>query len=207
MTRAQLPICLLMMAALVGCARRVRAPEPMKMLDRSYADLQPGWRIRVVTPILKSGKYKPDFKENAVVGGGVELAAGDDFVGYETSFYSVTVRTGAGVAITFASSESTIKGKSSPQPQPLVRLFDFPASARYVRLLFLTRVSRADHNQAILAAATLADLTLLTQQVEADPAANCRSEGDNHCEWVPEGIAVRVEHRDPAHHSTWLQVN
>jgi len=44
-------------------------------------DLQAGWRIRAVTPILKSGKYKPELKETAVAGSGVELSAGDDFIG------------------------------------------------------------------------------------------------------------------------------
>jgi hypothetical protein len=103
-------------------------------------------------------------------------------------------------------SEKTIDGKTSRQEQPAVRLFDFSGSAWYVRLVFFTRVSRADHNQAILAAASLEDLNRLTQQVEADPAAYCRSHEESHCAWVPEGISVQAEKRDPAHRKNWVPV-
>ena len=49
-------------------------------------------------------------------------------------------------------------GKSSKRSQPLVPLFDLPESVRYVRLLFLTRASQTEHDQAILGSSSLADL-------------------------------------------------
>src|SRR5271157_1207634 len=145
-------LCLAVTATLVGCAMHVPHAQPPPVADRSYVDLQPGWRIRTVTPILKSGKYKPELKETAVVGGAMELSAGDDFIGYETSYYAVMSGQDSGVTIALVSAESTVNGKTSRKPQPLVRLFDFSVDARYVRIIFLTRVSPADHNQAILAA-------------------------------------------------------
>jgi hypothetical protein len=195
------------MAALcIACATpRTKVPPAPdgNYAFRRYADLQPGWRIRVVTPILKSGKYKPEFKETGATGNTVELSGGDDLVGYETSYYSV--RPGkSGVVIAFVSAANTINGKTARKPSPLVRLFDFPAGTRYVRLVFLTRVSRADHNQAILAAANLDELNRLTDKVETDPAANCKSLGESYCTWVPEGIAVRPEKRDPDHRNNYV---
>jgi len=203
-TRVRLPLCLAVTAAVLGCAARVPRPQPAPIVPRSYVDVQPGWRIRVVTPILKSGKYLPEFKETTIVGGTVEITTGDDLIGYETSYYAVTPGRNFGVAIAFVSAETTISGETSRQPQPRVRLFDFSVSAQYVRLVFLTRVSRADHNQAIVAASDMAALDNLTEQVEADPAANCKSQGGSSCMWVPEGIAVRPEKPDPAHRKNWI---
>jgi hypothetical protein len=191
-------------AVFVGCAMRTRPVAPPPVTDRDYIDLQPGWRVRAITPILKSGAYKPELNETTASGGSVQISVGDDFVGYETSYYSVKPGKPAGLVVAFVSAETNVDGKVTEKQQPLVRLFDFPASARYVRLLFLTRVSRADHNQAILAASTLDDLNSLTGRVRADPAVGCTSGAESHCEWVPEGIAVRPERRDPNHHNRYI---
>jgi len=205
--RLPLTLCLAVFAAFIGCATRVPHTEPPPtMANGTYVDLQPGWRIRTVTPILRSGKFMPDFKATAVADGAIELSAGDDFIGYETSYYLVTSGKQSGIAVAFASAENTIDGKTYRQAQPLVRVFDFSGSARYMRLIFLTRVSRADHNQAILVAASLDDLNRLTQQVESDPAKYCGSQWESHCTWVPEGISVQAERRDPAHRKNWIPV-
>jgi len=202
-TRLQMFLCLAVTAVGIGCATRVPRTEPSPNIGHSYVDLQPGWRVRTVTPILKSGKYKPELKEMATPRGAAELSAGDDFVGYETSYYAVVPGEESGVTIAFVSAARTINGKTSRQSQPLVRLFDFSGS-QYVRIVFLMRVSQADHNQAILAAATPDDLDRLTQRVEADPAINCTPHVQSYCTWVPEGMAVRPEKRDPAHRNGWV---
>jgi hypothetical protein len=188
-----------------ACLRHVPAVEPTPTRVRTSVDLHPGWRIRVVTPVLKSGRYIADFKETLSTSGAIELSAGDDFIGYETSYYRVSHAAQSGVYVEFMSSTVTLEGKESQKSQPIVRLFQMPRDARHVRLLFLTRVSRADHNQAILGAAELDELDRLTELVEADPAANCRPQPNNaYCEWIPEGIAVRAEKPDPAHRRNWI---
>jgi hypothetical protein len=166
--------------------------------------LQAGWRIRVVTPVLKSGKYVADLKELPSSGGAIELSAGDDFVGYETSYYRVKREEGAGVSIQFTSAGVTIQGNESRKAGPMVQLFKLPASARHLRLVFLTRVSEADHNQAILAAGKPDELDRLTELVQSDPAANCKIDADTYCEWVPQGIAVRAEEPDRAQRGKWI---
>lgn len=197
-------ISLALAAISPGCVRHRPPVAPPPPVARTYVDLQPGWRIRVVTPVLKSGKYMTEFKEMPSSTSAMELSAGDDFVGYETSYYRVTRARGSGIFIEFISSAVTIEGKESRKPRPIVRLFDIPASARRVRLVFLTRVSRADHNQAILAASELNDLDRLTELVQFDPPANCKTQANTYCEWVPEGIAVRAEKSDPAHRRKWI---
>jgi hypothetical protein len=110
----------------------------------------------------------------------------------------------SGISIAFMSATLTIGGKDSEKARPTVLLFQIPKAARYMRLVFLTRVSHADYNQAILSATELDDLDRLTKEVENDPATNCRSQDASYCEWVPEGIAVRAEKKDPAHRKNWI---
>jgi hypothetical protein len=197
-------LCFSVTVVSIDCVRHIPPVAPPTTQIRTYVDLQPGWRIRVVTPVLKSGKYVTDFKEAPSSGGAIELS-GDDFVGYETSYYRVSPAAQSGVSIAFVSSIATIQGHESLRSEPIVRLFKIPPTARHVRLLFLTRVSRADHNQAIVAAKEPDELDRLTELVEADPAKNCRAQSDSeYCEWVPEGIAVRAEKRDPAHRRNWI---
>jgi hypothetical protein len=203
-TRLQLLLCLPMLVASVCCARH--APprtDPFPAIDRGYVDLQPGWRIQTTTPLLKSGKYLPDFKTSNDPGR-VELSAPEELIGYETSYYSVVPGKAGGVALAFVSTENFVGGKGFPQLQPQVRLFDFPTGGSFIRIIFLTRVSSADHNQAVLAAASPEDLDVLTRQVKADPSANCKSQGESQCVWIPQGIAVRPEKRDPAHRKNWI---
>jgi hypothetical protein len=202
--RFSILLCCGVTAASTACVRHVATVEPIPTRVRTYVDLQPGWRIRVVTPVLKSGKYIADFKQTSSANGALELFAGDDFIGYETSYYRVSHAAQSGVYVEFMSSTVTIEGKESQKSQPIVRLFQIPKEVRHVRLVFLTRVSRADHDQAILGAAELDELDRLTELVETDPAANCRPQPNAYCEWIPEGIAVRAEKPDPAHRRNWI---
>jgi hypothetical protein len=160
---------------------------------RDYADLLPGCRIRVVTPVLKSGGYMPQLTEAPKEGGAVVLKTNDDYVGYETSYYSVKGRTGGGVRISFMSAWVTEQGKTTRWPRPLVPLFELPDTARFIRLLYAIRVSQTDHDTAIVAASDPRLLENLTRRVRADPAGACRPDLIGVCKWVPNGIGVQIE--------------
>ena len=185
-------------ALLAGCssARITRAPVPqvktgLPSLD--YVDLQPGWRLRVVTPLPKSGGYRVADETQQVSGSTMTLSAGKDFIGYETSYYAVQPRGRTGVRIRFTSAESVRDGKAGMEQRPAVPLFQLPGNVRYVRLLFLVRVSQADHNMAVLAARDEMAMDEVTRQVQADPAGGCRAHKSSVCQWIPAGIAVRAE--------------
>jgi hypothetical protein len=64
---------------------------------------------------------------------------------------------------------------------------------RHVRLLYMQKVSQADHNMAVLAATDRQRLQALTQRVQAAPEAECRGNRNEYCEWIPAGVAVRAE--------------
>ena len=153
---------------LTGCAARKARVAPAAVDRPDYIDLQPGWRLRVVTPVLKSG-------------------------GYELAYYAVRSRIGTGVRLQFLSAEITQEGQKSARSRPLAPLFQLPRSAKYVRLIFLTRVSRADHDMAVVASRESYDLDALTRRVLDDPAGACKSEDRSYCAWVPRGIAVAPE--------------
>ena len=180
-----------------GCAVRKPHDGMDAFVDSSYIDLEPGWRVRVVTPILNSGKFKMQPNEVQTEGKAVVLNTGNDFVGYETDYYEVSAQNVNGVVVRFGSAEFASNGKSRTQSQPLVPLFDLPENVRHVRLLFLTRVSQTEHDQAILGSSSLADLDVLRQRVEYNPPENCRIRPEGICAWVPGGIAVQPEKRLP----------
>src|SRR3954469_17476375 len=132
----------------------VATPSPVN--NSEYIDLQPGWRLRVVTPLGKAGDYKLKFREVAESGNQVTLSV-DDFGGYETSYYAVDPRND-GVRVRFSSAEVTRDGSTSPVTKTVVPLFTAAARNRYVRLVYLTRVSNADHNMAVVACQKLDDV-------------------------------------------------
>jgi hypothetical protein len=193
-----------MAICVTGCGVRKPHEEMGAFVDKSYIDLEPGWRVRVVTPVLRSGKFKMRPKEFHADGKTVALQTGGDFLGYETDYYAVSAQNGDGVVVRFGSAEFTSNGKSSKRSQPLVPLFDLPENVRYVRLLFLTRVSQTEHDQAILGSPSLADLDALRKRVEDSPSENCKPQPEGICSWVPPGIAVQPEKRIPASGKKWI---
>jgi hypothetical protein len=203
----RLAVCAALLSGVAGCAGRgaapISRPDPTPQANYEYVELQPGWRIKVITPILKSGKFIVETQAVTSADGTVQLKLSDDFVGYEIAYYSISEQRG-GVLIRYSSSQMMKEGKPVAQTRPLLPLFDLPPNLNFVRLMFLTRVSKADHSQGILAASSPEHLTELTQSVEAHPEENCKSSAETFCSWVPAGITAQVEKRDPAHRNQWL---
>jgi len=190
-------LCLCFLTLLSGCAAkrtRVTAEASAPHADpTTYIDLEPGWRLRVVTPILKSGSFQVTSLRQETTGNTISLSAGDDFLGYETAYYAVKAGPEGGIQIIFRSAEITKENATEYQARPLVRLFDLPGWARFVRLIYLTRASEADHDMAIVAASEKEFLEPATRRVQADPIAGCETERRTRCSWVPAGISVRPE--------------
>lgn len=188
-----------------GCARpRVAIPStPVHAASLDWVDLEPGWRVRVITPMLSSGGYL--LKTEPARGQGadadaspattreVTLSTGTDFTGYEVSLYSVRPCRGGGVNVIFDSAEIHKQGQVTRSRQPIQPLFQLPRETRWVRILHLARGGH-DYDSAILAATRRDTLEALTRQVQSDPSA-CKSAGDAFCSWIPLGIAAIAESR------------
>ena len=189
-------------AAFTACApHRARmhssVPATTPSDAAAYIDLQPGWRLRVITPLTKSGSYLVSPKneqrtEPASSGLAMTLSADRDFIGYQTAYYSVQPRARNGVHIVFVSAQDTKKGVTISQPRPRVMLFRLSQRAKYVRLVYLARVSRADHDMAVVAASTRELLESFTRSVQANPKA-CFDSEHTFCFWVPPGIAIQPQ--------------
>ena len=116
------------------------------------------------------------------MGQGVEIQEGNAITitdyrlrGYEAATYSLKPKTGGGVDAQLTSVETNKAGVVAKALKPRVPLFQFPRQARYIRFLYLLRVSNADHNMAILGSNEVDQLNGLTKQVQSDPAAGCRN--------------------------------
>lgn len=176
-----------------GCAVRTsRPPEPRppeQPVTLDFVELRPGDTVVVVIPILRSGGYVlPSLKKPAITGDG-RIEAGPDFLGYEKDFYAVKGASN-GVRVHFRRGVVWRNGELQQVHAPRVTLFGHMENSR-VRLVFLKRVSEADHDMAIVSSGDLPSLNEITRQVTAQ--ADCRSSRDGTCTWVPIGIAVRPE--------------
>jgi len=194
-SRLRLPVCLVLIGLLTACAVR-RTPVASKPAPNTgspdFIDLQVGWRLRVVTPILKSGGYALNTAQQDVSGNTIQLTADSDFLGYELAYYGVSARR-KGVRIIFTSAEITRDGRTTSQPSSVAPLFGLPSTARYVRLLFLMRISTADHDMAVVAADRLDRLNEFTRQIQTNPLEACKSGMQRFCSWIPSGISVNPE--------------
>jgi hypothetical protein len=155
---------------LSGCVKRSRplAKTPPQPIDPSaYVDLSPGCRLRAVTPAGSAG--------------------------YETAYYLLKPRSkGQGAAITFQYATITKAGVVTRVNRPRTRLFRAASDIRFFRLVFLVRVSRSDHDMALLGTARKDTLDPWTAAILAHPES-CANLRDRICSWIPEGTAVRPE--------------
>lgn len=185
------------------------APPPRSWY---WVDLHAGWRVRVVTPVTRSGGYL--VVANPHVGNGesstqvqmmrsapgaatVNLKAAKDLIGYEVSLYSVKSQSGGGVRVTFRSAVINNGGKKAAQPRPVFPMFKLPGDDKFLRILHLGWGSSGDHDAAILAASNPNILDVLARNVALDHSA-CIIGRDSFCSWVPAGIAVIPEHKQSA---------
>lgn len=181
--------------AAAGCANKpVTAHTPQTAIpasDTSYQDLAPGQRLRIVVPVLTSGKREAP-KLAASINGKEMLFTKGDLAGYEVSEYTAEKRHGGRVELRFTSAAITKDGKTSQETQPPALPLALPQKPQHIRLLYLIRNSQADHNMAIVAAKKRPALEAFTKRLKSRPDI-CGSESEIFCVWVPAGIAVRPE--------------
>jgi hypothetical protein len=162
-----------LLVAFAGCSRKVvHPPAPSEpYVENAYLDLEPDSKLRIVLPLATAPGALP---------------------GFEIAHYDVAGRRGGRVHLEFLSAEVSNDGKTVTEPRPPTLPFALPPKAAYIRLLYLQRVSQADHNMAVLAAGRMEILEAATKQIRADPNS-CRSDDKIVCSWVPPHVAVRPE--------------
>jgi hypothetical protein len=186
-------VLLVLLLVLGGCAKKRLPVPPPVVRGPSYAELEAGWRVRVISPVLKSGRFILKTAEQQEEGNTITLRAGDEFQGYETATYAVGRHPQGGVRVALTDVILNKGGALKHPAKSFAPRLRMPGRLRHVRLLYTMKVSDADHNMAVLAATNSPRLAALTARVQAAPAAECRVSRNEYCEWIPAGVAVRAE--------------
>lgn len=209
-------------ALLLGaCAlHQVRVPTQVTPhRSWNWIDLQPGWRVQVVAPVVRSGGHlaegRPLIRQSesqrndqasAQKPGSVTitLKTGKDFVGYEVSLYAVKPRRSGGVKVVFRSAVIHQGTKKMDRPHPIVPLFRLPRKDSFVRILHLAWGNYGDHDAAVLAANRRSLLDAFTKKVQYRPTV-CGNAQSVYCSWIPPGVAVVPQRRKhTARGSEWV---
>ena len=190
--------CLSVLIAPAGCSRK-SIPTPaapnISKADDSYMDLEPEWKLRIVVPLLKSGGFRPAItspQTSPQTEGNTITISAADLIGYEVSHYIAKDKGNNRVRLQFVSAEATRDGKTAPEPNPPKLPFSLPRRTGHIRLVYLVRVSQADHNMAIVASKRPEAVNAFTRRLKENPGI-CGKEEGVFCSWVPAGIAVRPE--------------
>jgi hypothetical protein len=163
--------------------------------DSSFLDLKAGQRLKIVVPLLKAGQsgltLTTPQPAQAAKDGSLVLSA-DGLAGYQSSYYAVVGRRDGTVRLRFQSAETTKDGVKTALSKAPELPFALPERREHIRLIYLVRQSRSDHNMAIVASRNVSAMNRLTQDLKMDPNL-CKTEGQVFCSWVPAGVAVRAE--------------
>ena len=167
------PLSIGLLLTIAGCSRKVvRPPAPSEpFVENPYLDLEPDSKLRIVLPLVTAEGAPP---------------------GFEIAHYHVAGHRRGRVVLQFLSAEVSNDGKTLSEPRPPSLPFALPPKAAYIRLLYLQRLSQADHNMAVVAADRMDVLEAATKQIRADPNS-CHSDDKIICSWVPPHVAVRPE--------------
>ena len=180
-------------AMIFGCARNPVPEPPPLPRGPAFVNLEAGWRVRVVTPKLKSGGFLMKTAEQKAEGATITLRATDEFLGYETATYNVLPVNDGGVRVVPGEVEFNQGGATARSLKSFAPRMSVPGRFRHVRLVYMQKVSDADHATGIVAARNRIELDLLTRRLLADPGTDCRISRQEYCEWIPAGVAIRPE--------------
>ncbi|HEX4232436.1 MAG TPA: hypothetical protein VHZ07_27470 [Bryobacteraceae bacterium] len=180
----------------MSCVHKTIAPASRApVADNSYLDLVPGGSLRIVVPSLKSGTL-PAETQPLQQNGNTFLVSAANLAGYDISYYSIDRAPHGHVRLKFTTAEITRDSKTVSSSQAPALPFPLPLIPQHIRLFYLVRKSRSDHNMAIVASKSLDALNAFTTQLENQPDV-CRTDGEIFCSWIPSGIAVRPESQPP----------
>jgi len=176
------------------------APEPVQTASPDFLDLQPGWRLRITTPL---SRHNAPATQEVSDAGTITLKAPEGFA-YETSYYAIRRDPDRVLRFEFVSGAVTRDGKASNEPAQLGWRVEPNIDAPLARLIYLRRLSDSDHNMAFVSAPNATSLDTLTRMVDKNPDQACTSTADSFCAWVPAGVAVVAERMTTA--GTWEPV-
>jgi hypothetical protein len=187
---------------MTGCVHKGSVPPPAtaQSLAPDFLDLEPGWRLRITTPLSR-----PDASttQEPSATGTITLKVPEGFA-YETAYYAIL--RGPDRVLSFELVAGTVvrEGKPTNEASMLGWKIHPNIAAPVARLIYLTRLSETDHNMAVIAALNAPALESLTRRIDQSPEQGCISTANSFCVWVPAGVAVVAERMTTA--GTWEPV-
>jgi pimeloyl-ACP methyl ester carboxylesterase len=154
------------------------------------ADLGPGIRLQVVSPILVDGKsFEPPVPVEEPTGTGKTLNLTfkvPNLLGVETDLYGVRQRAGRpGFVIVPLGADRKIDGKTEHVSQPATNYFQFSENAAFYRLFF--KAGQSEFTALVVAGRTRAEL----EAAVLNPAlASCMDLPPGMCVTLPKHVAV-----------------
>lgn len=167
-----------------ACLRRTPIQGPFFPENSDYIDLKPTWRLRVVTPILKRGGLGQFLAEGK---------PGADCIGYETTYYAIVRGRSSDLVLEPGVSTVTKNGITTKQKSPLQYQLQLPLGINYLRLVYMVRLSKNDHDVVIVGSRSEPELEKLTRDIVTKAIAECGESPEYCCIWIPKGISVRPE--------------
>jgi len=157
--------------------------------------LEPGFRLKVVAPLLQPGftKITTSVAPNSAPGAlSVDVQG---LAGFETSFYDVRERTGGGVEFALVSVEQNRIGVLSHPSRPSAFEPLPKRGMRCFQLLFLRRLSLADRDIALLGGANWTTLLASAHRFDTVPGAvaECGSTPGLDCIGAAAQTAINAE--------------
>ena len=195
---------LLMTAALCvcfSCHRISVGPAAIAPTD-SDLELQPGWRLSAIVPVWSSAGPHA-FGDAHEAGRTITMTAPKELEGFQTQDFSIVQRRGGGIRMAMLPATLTKAGVTAPDPQTPTPVVQLPKSARYARLVYLIRETRAEHDMALVSSTSHDMLEDFSRRVQKDPV-ECRDTRGTFCSWIPKGVAVRAEKQNER--SEWVPV-
>ena len=181
-----------------GCHRQklMTAAAPGSLVPvRTFLDLQPGWRLTLMTPMRRDSatdpwRYgQPSVKTETTNGLNVTISVDlNSQFGFERTFYAVQVK-----GLAWQESMRNLEGKEERALEPILKIFPKPGKTQRLRLLFLTRASDLNYNTALLSAPNPIAMEAFTIAVRANPDQACQPGKAQTCIWIPPGVASRPE--------------
>ncbi len=165
-------------------------------IQKGYIDLTPGYRLQVVTPVMKAGAAEdaPIVATTSVAGTDrqidVTIRASENLTGVETAWYAVEPRRpGPGATIVPVAVERVVAGRSEKADSPLANYLQFAPGAAYYRLFYKTDPADNGVTHVVLAAPTMAELDARTGALAAD-GSMCRTSDPSVCAVFPRRVGV-----------------
>ena len=183
----------LLLVAAAGCSNSIHTFKTpgAPANDDDYMDVDAGGKLLGVVPLLVSGGFRAaDLVQED--GNHTFSFSSQDVIGYTVSNYAAVGKRGGPVRLRFTTAETTRDGKTIRELHAPSLPLQLPRGTEHIRLLYEIRLTRTDHNMAIVASKRLGALDEFTKRLEKDPSV-CGATSEVFCSWVPTGVAVRAE--------------